>query len=114
MNTDRIEGAARDIGGKMQGLAGRVTGSNRTHADGLLNEATGTAQNLFGQAVDGVRDATDAVTDYAEQAYGQSSRYVRGGSRSIEKQVSQHPLTGVMVAGAIGFVLGVAVMSTRG
>ncbi|MDX7950532.1 hypothetical protein P7D22_04985 [Lichenihabitans sp. Uapishka_5] len=98
----------------MQGLAGRVTGSNQTHAEGLVNEAVGTAQNLYGQAVDGVRDASDAVTDYAEQAYRQGSRSVRGGSRSIEKQLSQHPLTGVMVAGAIGFVLGVVVMSTRG
>lgn len=110
MNTDRIEGATRDIGGKVQGLVGRVTGSNQTHAEGLVNEAAGTAQNLYGQAVDGVRDASEAVTDFADRG----SRYVQGRSRSLEKQVSQNPLTGVMIAGALGFVLGVVAMSTRG
>lgn len=114
MNIDRIEGAARDVGGKVQGLAGRAIGSNRMHAEGLASEVAGSAQSLYGQTVDGVRDATDAIADYAEHAYDQSSRYLRGSSRSIEKRLAQHPLTGVMVAGALGFVLGIVVTSTRG
>lgn len=114
MNSDRIEGAARDIGGKVQGLVGRAAGSNQLHAEGLINEAAGTVQNLYGQAVDGVRDATDTVTDYAERAYDRGSRYVQRSSRSVETQVSQHPLTMIMVAGALGFAIGVIVMSNRG
>ena len=56
MDENRIEGAARNFGGKIQDAVGAVTGDKDTQARGQANRAVGAAQNAYGQAVDGVRD----------------------------------------------------------
>ena len=56
MDENRVEGAARNFGGKAQEGVGSVTGSARTQAEGLANQATGAAQDLYGQAADTVRE----------------------------------------------------------
>ncbi len=57
---NRVEGALRDVGGRIQDAAGRLTGDTSTRARGQANQAAGAAQNLYGQAVDGARElATD-------------------------------------------------------
>jgi uncharacterized protein YjbJ (UPF0337 family) len=61
MDENRVEGAARDFGGRVQAGVGRVTGDRETEADGKLNQALGTAQNLYGQAKDATVDAAGAV-----------------------------------------------------
>jgi uncharacterized protein YjbJ (UPF0337 family) len=53
---NRIEGAARNFGGKIEDAVGAVTGDKATQARGQANRAAGAAQNAYGQAVDGVRD----------------------------------------------------------
>jgi uncharacterized protein YjbJ (UPF0337 family) len=52
MNEDRLEGTARDLGGKVQEGFGRVTGDTRTQAEGVANQAAGAAQDFYGQAAD--------------------------------------------------------------
>jgi uncharacterized protein YjbJ (UPF0337 family) len=61
MDENRLEGAARDFGGKVQTGYGRVTGDPEVAAEGKLNQALGTAQNLYGQAKDSAVDAAAAV-----------------------------------------------------
>jgi uncharacterized protein YjbJ (UPF0337 family) len=56
MDENRIEGAARNLGGKIQNAVGAVTGDAATQARGQANRAAGAAQNAYGQTVDGVRD----------------------------------------------------------
>jgi uncharacterized protein YjbJ (UPF0337 family) len=56
MDEDRIEGAARNFGGKIEDAVGAVTGDKTTQARGQANRAAGAAQEAYGQAVDGVRD----------------------------------------------------------
>jgi uncharacterized protein YjbJ (UPF0337 family) len=56
MDEDRIEGAARNFGGKVEDAVGAVTGDKATQARGQANRAAGAAQEAYGQAVDGVRD----------------------------------------------------------
>jgi uncharacterized protein YjbJ (UPF0337 family) len=58
MDENRIEGAARNFGGKIQDAVGAVTGDQETQARGQVNRAAGAAQNAYGQAVDEVRDFT--------------------------------------------------------
>jgi uncharacterized protein YjbJ (UPF0337 family) len=43
---------ARNMGGKVQEGFGRVTGDAKSQADGLINQATGAAQDLYRQAKD--------------------------------------------------------------
>jgi uncharacterized protein YjbJ (UPF0337 family) len=56
MDENRVEGAARNFGGKLQDAVGAVTGDAETQARGQVNRAAGAAQNAYGQAVDGVRE----------------------------------------------------------
>ena len=56
VDENRIEGTARNIGGKVQDAVGAVTGDTATQARGQMNRAAGSAQNAYGQAVDEARN----------------------------------------------------------
>ncbi len=52
---DRLEGTAREFGGRVQEAAGAVTGDAKTRADGLYNQASGQAQQAAAQFSDVVK-----------------------------------------------------------
>ena len=56
VDENRIEGTARNIGGKIQDAVGAVTGDAATQARGQMNRVAGSAQNAYGQAVDEARN----------------------------------------------------------
>jgi ElaB/YqjD/DUF883 family membrane-anchored ribosome-binding protein len=68
-------------------------------------------QNLYGQAKDAARDATEAAVDYARDAYENSGETIRDGKTAVAKTVRENPLGALLVAGGIGFAL--ALMMTR-
>jgi uncharacterized protein YjbJ (UPF0337 family) len=95
MNEDRVAGTARNLGGKVQEGFGRVAGDTKTQAEGLLNQATGAAQDLYGQAKDSAGDAVDAVRRGAVDA----EDYVR-------HIIEQRPYTTAFAALCIGWLIG--------
>ncbi|MEH2472278.1 uncharacterized protein YjbJ (UPF0337 family) [Nitrobacteraceae bacterium AZCC 2161] len=109
MDKDRFAGAAKDAAGKVESAVGDLTGDTETKASGRAREASGTVQNLYGQAKDAVRDASDAATSYAKDAV--DSDIYRDGTQAITKQVRDNPLGALLVAGGIGFAL--AMLMTR-
>jgi uncharacterized protein YjbJ (UPF0337 family) len=111
MDKDRIAGSAKDFAGKVEDTLGDVAGDAKTQAAGKVREATGTAQNLYGQAKDAARDATDATVSYAKDAYENSGDTLRDGSRALAQKVQENPLGALLVAGGIGFAL--AMLMTR-
>ncbi|WP_457108283.1 CsbD family protein [Methylobacterium sp. P5_C11] len=166
VDTDRITGAAKEIGGKVQGTVGDLTGSKKDSVEGRAREAAGHAENLYGQAKDTVRDAAEHVadtardiggrirdtvggfvgsddvedrarraqgaaedhfdrarrsvrraaddaSDYAEDAYARGARALRHGNGSVSGQVAEYPLASLLIAGAVGFGLGLLVNATR-
>jgi uncharacterized protein YjbJ (UPF0337 family) len=50
MNTDQVKGAAKDIAGKVQEEAGKVTGSTEQQAKGLEKQVEGKGQGTLGDA----------------------------------------------------------------
>ena len=52
---DRVEGTAREFGGRVQEAAGNLTGDAKTQAQGLYNQASGQAQQAAGQFSDVVK-----------------------------------------------------------
>ncbi len=78
--SDRSEGAARAMGGRVQQKIGETVGDAKMQADGLYNQAAGTAQQMWCQA----HEATDQL------------------SSTIRAQ----PLIAVTIALGIGYVLG--------
>jgi uncharacterized protein YjbJ (UPF0337 family) len=109
VDTDRITGAAKEVGGRVQGVVGDLTGSTGDSVEGRFREAQGTAENLYGQAKDAVRHAADEVSDFAEDAYEQGRRTLRDGSREVGEYVSDAPVASLLIAGAVGFGLGLLV-----
>jgi uncharacterized protein YjbJ (UPF0337 family) len=55
MMNDRVEGTAREFGGRVQETVGNVTGDSKTQAQGLYNQATGQAQQAAGQFSDVIK-----------------------------------------------------------
>ena len=111
MDKDRIVGSAKDFAGKVEGAVGDATGDAQTQASGRAREATGTVQNLYGQAKDAARDLGDAATGYAKDAYENSGDTFREGSQAVARKVQDNPLGSLLVAGGIGFAL--ALLMTR-
>ena len=95
MDEKRVEGTARNIGGKVQEGLGRVTGDAKTQAEGVVNQAAGAAQDLYGQAKDTAADAAGAARDTAASI----NDWLR---HTIETQ----PYMTALVALGIGWLLG--------
>jgi uncharacterized protein YjbJ (UPF0337 family) len=111
MDKDRIVGSAKDVAGKVEGAVGDATGDAKTQGAGRAREAAGTVQNLYGQAKDAARDATDTAVNYAKDAYDNSGDTIRGSQEAVAKTVQDNPLGALLVAGGIGFAL--AMLLTR-
>ncbi|HEY0426131.1 MAG TPA: CsbD family protein [Rhodopila sp.] len=53
--SERVEGTAREFGGRVQEAAGNLTGDTRNQAEGLYNQASGQAQQAAAQFSDVVK-----------------------------------------------------------
>jgi uncharacterized protein YjbJ (UPF0337 family) len=88
MDENRVEGTARNLGGKVQEGVGRATGDFKATTEGLMNQAAGTAQDLYGQTADVARQTATTLDGWLRDA--------------IETQ----PYTTAIVALGIGWLLG--------
>jgi uncharacterized protein YjbJ (UPF0337 family) len=99
MDQERIKGAARDVGGKVQEGFGRATGDVRMQAEGMANELKGRAQDLYGQARERAADVAVDMADAAREAGSSSERILR-------KTIEQQPYTAVAIALGLAWLLG--------
>jgi uncharacterized protein YjbJ (UPF0337 family) len=88
MDENRLEGTARNLGGKVQEDVGSATGDVTTQAEGMANQEAGAAQDAYGRAADATRSGAVNL-----------DRWVRN---AIETQ----PYTSALVALGIGWLLG--------
>lgn len=58
MDENRIEGAARNVGGKLQDAVGGLTGDTSTQTRGKANQAAGQVQDTYGKVVDQLQAVT--------------------------------------------------------
>ena len=94
MDDDRIRGMAQDLKGQVKEGIGNLTGDTKTQAEGYADQVGGTARRAWGQAKDTMRDAADSLQDRA----GTIGEY-------IDETIHERPLTALLAAGAIGYVL---------
>jgi uncharacterized protein YjbJ (UPF0337 family) len=87
VDENRIEGTARNLGGKAQAF-GKVTGDARKRTDGLVNQAAGAAQDLYGQAADAARETATTF------------------ERSLRHTIETQPYFSALVALGMGWLLG--------
>ena len=88
MNEDRISGTARNIGGKLEEGVGRATRDIKEQVQGKLDQAAGTAQDLYGQTAEVARDT--AVTF----------------EKWLRDTIETKPYVAVAVALGIGWLIG--------
>ena len=53
---DRIEGSAKNMGGKIKEAAGKVTGDSKLQAEGKADQVEGKVQNAVGGVMDSLKD----------------------------------------------------------
>jgi uncharacterized protein YjbJ (UPF0337 family) len=53
---DRVEGAGKNLGGKLKEAAGKVTGDEKLKAEGRADQVEGKVQNTVGGVKDSLRD----------------------------------------------------------
>ena len=103
MNEDRFAGTAKNVGGRVEQGFGRATGDE---LEGKLKQATGAAQDIYGQA-----------KDAAGEAYGQAKDAVGDAARSVQEHaapweeflrnaIESRPYTSVAVALGLGWFIG--------
>jgi uncharacterized protein YjbJ (UPF0337 family) len=95
MNEDRVIGTARNLGGQAQEGFGRVTGDTKTQAEGVISQAAGAVQDLYGQAKETAADAAAAVR-----------RSASGAEDIVRDTIEQRPYTTALVALCIGLIIG--------
>jgi uncharacterized protein YjbJ (UPF0337 family) len=116
MNSDRIEGTAREMGGKLERAAGNVVGDGDTQASGVVRQIAGKAQDIYGQVKDSIPDVTgvtDAASDYAGTAYDRGDHYARRGMSLARREIEQYPLSAVLLVGAVGYLLAMLLHGRR-
>tara|TARA_R110002167_G_scaffold21029_11_gene76583 strand:- start:1315 stop:1620 length:306 start_codon:yes stop_codon:yes gene_type:complete len=63
MTDQRIEGTATAMGGKVQTGLGTATDNPKLKLKGRINQAKGKAEDLYGQAIDGLDRMVDRAPD---------------------------------------------------
>jgi uncharacterized protein YjbJ (UPF0337 family) len=95
MDEHRVTGTVRQAGGKIEEGFGRVTGDNKTEIQGMLDQAQGSAEKLYGQAKDMAGDAAQGVRTAAVSF-----------EDMVRNTIETRPYTAAAVALGIGWLLG--------
>ena len=61
VDRDRVEGAAKNVGGKIKEAAGNLSGDEKLKREGQVDQLTGKVQNTVGGAKDKIRDKQDEI-----------------------------------------------------
>ncbi len=108
MDEKRFEGAARKVGGKVEGAVGDLTGDTKMQASGRIDDVTGSAQRGYGQAKDAVRGMAGQVSDQASDYGSQMLDQLEEAGDYLAEQVDQRPITAILVAAGVGFLIAMA------
>ncbi len=88
MDENRLEGSARNLGGKVQEGVGRATGDTKSKVEGVLNQGAGAAQDLYGQTADVARQTASTFDTW------------------LRNQIETQPYTTAIAALGLGWLLG--------
>ena len=88
MDENRISGTARNAPGKIEEGVGNLVGDSRTKIQGKLDQASGAAQDLYGQAADATRETAT------------------GFDKWLRTTIETQPYTAAALALGIGWLLG--------
>ena len=103
MNEDQFKGTARNLGGKVEDEFGKMVGDTDIRSEGIIDQVTGAAQNIYGDA-----------KELATTAYRQASPAVREGAQRAITVTRENTVLAVLAAGAVGYALSWAFHGGKG
>lgn len=112
MSLDRMSSTVKEISGEAESAIGDAIGDRGAQVGGRLRAAEGRAETIFADTRDAVRDAAGDVSGYAGQSYERGVRSLRDGGQTVAQQVAEKPLAALLVAGLVGFGLGLLIHRT--
>ena len=95
MDEHRVTGAAKNIGGKVEEAFGSATGDTKSQIQGVVDQAQGTAEKLYGQAKGAASDAAGGVRKTASSF-----------EDMVRHTIENKPYTAVAIALGIGWLFG--------
>src|SRR4051812_35251091 len=106
MNEDRFAGTSKNLAGRAEQGFGRTPGGAKTEVEGKMTQATGAAQDIYGQA----KDAAGEAYGQAKDAVGDAARSVQEHAAPLEEflrnAIERRPYTSVAVALGAGWFIG--------
>jgi uncharacterized protein YjbJ (UPF0337 family) len=99
MDINELEGAARDLKGKMKDGYGGLTGDTSTQVDGKIDQAAGKVQARFGGTVDQVNEAAAEAARKAAELAGDAGSAIRNAAKTVREE-AKHAGEAVMETGA--------------
>jgi uncharacterized protein YjbJ (UPF0337 family) len=106
MNEDRFAGTAKNVGGRVEQGFGRATGDMKTEVEGKMKQATGAAQELYGQAKDAAGDAYGQAKEVAGDAARSVQEHAAPMEEFLRNAIESRPYTSVAVALGVGWFIG--------
>jgi len=95
MDENRIGGTARNFGGRVQEVAGNMTGDRKMQLQGKTNQAVGEIEDLYGQAKDAAGEVAESMQKGAKVA-----------DDLFRRTIEERPYTTAVAALAVGWVIG--------
>lgn len=95
MSSDQIEGDVKKGVGRIQDAAGGLVGSDKTQAQGKMNEVAGSVQDTVGKVKGLAQDTMGQAKDKAQDTFERVANYSKG-----------QPLQALGIALGVGVVLG--------
>ncbi|WP_158809268.1 hypothetical protein [Beijerinckia sp. L45] len=113
MNTEDIKATAKNIGASAGKTADDVKKSVQASTDDVTDDAKGyaaqasdAASDLYGRAKETVRNAADSMPQSAADAVAAGKRAYDGSADQLVRQIAKQPLEALLLAGAIGYLVG--------
>lgn len=99
MDSNRITGTARQVGGRLRNVAGQATHDAALRAEGAYEEALGMGARAYGDARERALALADETFETGQALYGRSMH-------ALSRQAAVHPLALVFAAGLAGATIG--------
>jgi uncharacterized protein YjbJ (UPF0337 family) len=115
MDTNEIQGAARDVQGKIKDGYGGLTGDTGTQIDGKIDQAAGKIQGRYGEAIDKVTSAASTAAESASATVSELRRTLNDTVKSVRSEarhagevvnetVHESPWLSIIGVAAIGYL----------
>ncbi len=101
MDKDRVKSPAGKPSGQGEQASGGLMSDVKAQAEGLYDQAAGAAQSAYGAAKETVR-----ALEQGQRYYEEGRRYLDEGNRVVARQVGDQQLAALVIAGALGYLLG--------